>query len=107
MFCALSRTGIIILVTLNLSSANAFDLVWSKILSCGNGRACVVTHTVLVPARNITYAKIEDNKSEITTIFLCKNQFCILTETHVIGRKPTLDDVTSDYRGLSVPGCSV
>ena len=27
----------IIFVTFNLSSANAFNLVWSKILSCGNG----------------------------------------------------------------------
>ena len=36
MFCSLSKTEIIISVTFNLSSANAFNLVWSKILSCGN-----------------------------------------------------------------------
>ena len=28
---------IIIFVTFNLSPANAFNLAWSKILSCGNG----------------------------------------------------------------------
>ena len=37
MFSTLSKTEIIIFVTFNLSSANAFNLVWSKILSCGNG----------------------------------------------------------------------
>ena len=34
-FFTLSKTEIIIFVTFNLSSANAFSLVWSKILSCG------------------------------------------------------------------------
>ena len=37
MFSTLSVTEIIILVTFDLSSANTFHLVWSKILSCGNG----------------------------------------------------------------------
>ena len=37
MFSTLSKTEMIILVTFNLSSANAFNLVWSKILSCENG----------------------------------------------------------------------
>ena len=37
MFSTLSKTEIIIFVTFNLSSANAYNLVWSKILSCGNG----------------------------------------------------------------------
>ena len=37
MFSTLSKTEIIIFVTFNLSSANAFNLVWSKILSSGNG----------------------------------------------------------------------
>ena len=37
MFSTLSRTEIIIFVIFNLSSANAFNFVWSKILSCGNG----------------------------------------------------------------------
>ena len=36
-FSTLSKTNIIIFVTFNLSSADAFNLVWSKILSCGNG----------------------------------------------------------------------
>ena len=35
MFSTLSKTEIIIFVTFNLSSANAFNLVWSKILSRG------------------------------------------------------------------------
>ena len=37
MFSALSKTEIIIFVTFNLSFANAFNLVWSKILLCGCG----------------------------------------------------------------------
>ena len=37
MFSTLSKTEMIIFVTYNLSSANAFNLVRSKILSCGNG----------------------------------------------------------------------
>ena len=37
MFSSLSKSEIIIFVTFNLSSANAFNLVWSKIVSCGNG----------------------------------------------------------------------
>ena len=37
MFFTLPKTEIIIFVTSNLSSANAFNLVWSKILLCGNG----------------------------------------------------------------------
>ena len=37
MFSTLSKTEIIIFVTFNLSSANAFNLVCSKILLCGNG----------------------------------------------------------------------
>ena len=37
MFSTLSKTEIIIFVTFNLLSANAFNLVWSKILSRGNG----------------------------------------------------------------------
>ena len=37
MFSTRSKTGIIIFVTFNLLSANAFNLVWSKILLCGNG----------------------------------------------------------------------
>ena len=37
MFSVLSKTKIIIFVTFNLSFANAFNLVWSKFFSCGNG----------------------------------------------------------------------
>ena len=37
MFSTLSKKEIIIFVSFNLSSANAFNLIWSKILSCGNG----------------------------------------------------------------------
>ena len=37
MFSTLSKTEIIIFVTFNMSSANAFSFIWSKILSCGNG----------------------------------------------------------------------
>ena len=37
MFSTLSKTEIIIFVTFNFSSANAFTLVWSKILSSVNG----------------------------------------------------------------------
>ena len=37
MFSTLSKTEIIIFVTFNLSSANASNLVWSKILGYGNG----------------------------------------------------------------------
>ena len=37
MFYTLSKTEIIIFVKFNLLSANAFNLVWSKVLSCGNG----------------------------------------------------------------------
>ena len=37
MFSTLSKTKIIFFVTLNLSSANGLNLVWSKILLCGNG----------------------------------------------------------------------
>ena len=36
-FSTLSKAEIIIFVTISLSSANAFNLVWSKILLCGNG----------------------------------------------------------------------
>ena len=36
MFSTVSKTEIIIFVSFNLLSANAFNLVWSKIL-CGNG----------------------------------------------------------------------
>ena len=44
MFSTLSKTEIIIFVISNLSSANAFNLVWSKILLCGKGlrRFCVI-----------------------------------------------------------------
>ena len=47
MFSTLSKTEIIIFLTFNLSSANAFNLVWSKILSCGNGlkNKCRFTNT--------------------------------------------------------------
>ena len=41
MFSTLSKTEIIIFVTFNLSSANAFNLVWSKIVSRGNGLYCL------------------------------------------------------------------
>ena len=37
MFSTPSKTEIIIFVTFNLSSANAFNLVWSKTLSSSNG----------------------------------------------------------------------
>ena len=37
MFSTLSKTEIISFITFNLLSANAFNLDWSKILSCGNG----------------------------------------------------------------------
>ena len=37
MFSTPSKTEITIFVTFNLSSANALNLVTSKILSCGNG----------------------------------------------------------------------
>ena len=37
MFSTLTKTEIIIFVIFNLSSANAFNLVWSNILSCGKG----------------------------------------------------------------------
>ena len=37
MFSTLSMTEIVIFVTFNLSYANAVNLVWCKILSCGNG----------------------------------------------------------------------
>ena len=36
-FSTLSNIEIIIFVTFDSSSANAFSLVWSKIFSCGNG----------------------------------------------------------------------
>ena len=36
-FSTLLKTEHIIFITFNLSCANAFNLVWSKILSCGNG----------------------------------------------------------------------
>ena len=37
MFSTLSKTEMIIFVRFNLSSTNAFNLVWFKILFCGNG----------------------------------------------------------------------
>ena len=37
MFSALSKTEIVIFFICNLSSANAFNLVWSQIFSCGKG----------------------------------------------------------------------
>ena len=37
MFSTLSKTEMTNFVTFNLSSANAFNLIWSKILSSGNG----------------------------------------------------------------------
>ena len=37
MLSTLSKTEIIIFVSFNLSSADVFNLVWFKILSCGNG----------------------------------------------------------------------
>ena len=36
MFSTLSKTEIITFVTFNLSSANAFNLIWSKLFLCGN-----------------------------------------------------------------------
>ena len=36
-FLLYQRQEVLIFVTFNLSSANAFNLVWSKILLCGNG----------------------------------------------------------------------
>ena len=68
MFSTLSKTEITFFVTFNLSSANAFNLVWSKILSCRKGlrlshaaplteyraseRVCVVTHKVFCSCEN-------------------------------------------------------
>ena len=45
LFSTLSKTEIIIFVTFNLSFANAFNLVWSKFLSCGNGLVRHITLT--------------------------------------------------------------
>ena len=36
MFSTLSKTEITVFVTFNLSSANAFNLLWSKFFLCGN-----------------------------------------------------------------------
>ena len=50
MFSTVSKTEIIIFVTFNLSSANAVNLVWSKILLCGNGLSMQILtlyHTIL------------------------------------------------------------
>ena len=46
MFYTLSKAEIRIFVTFNLLSANAFNLVWSKILSCGNGLSLYATTKV-------------------------------------------------------------
>ena len=45
MFSTLSKTEITIFVTFNLFSTNAFNLVWSKILSCWKG----LTHYQTMP----------------------------------------------------------
>ena len=42
MFSTLSKTEIIIFVTFNLSFASGFNLVWFKILLCGNGLSNVM-----------------------------------------------------------------
>ena len=47
MFSTLSKTEIIISVAFNLSSADAFNLVWSKILLCGNGLIYTVSKKLL------------------------------------------------------------
>ena len=44
MFSSLSKTEITIFVTFHLWSANAFNLVWSKILSCGNGLSAYISY---------------------------------------------------------------
>ena len=53
-FLSQSKTDIIIFVTFNLSSANAFNLVWSRILLCGKGLRelfyCVVSSSVYSPS---------------------------------------------------------
>ena len=41
-FSTLSQKEIVIFVMFNLSSANASNLVWSKILSCGNGLSHII-----------------------------------------------------------------
>ena len=43
MFSTLSKTEVIIFVIFDLSSANAFSLVWSKILLCGNELSLVLS----------------------------------------------------------------
>ena len=65
MFSALSKTEITILVTFSLSSANAFNLVWSKILSCGNG----LTGTVVA-------SKYVFNVISIETLQIANSTIC-------------------------------
>ena len=61
MFSTLSKSEIIIFVTFNLSSANAFNLVQFKILSCGNGltsgHVCSAIELTDLPTKKLTYAK--------------------------------------------------
>ena len=57
-FSTLSKTEIIIFVTYNLSSANAIKLVWSKILSCGNGLKDGICHEIVVRKEKILLPSI-------------------------------------------------
>ena len=66
------HTEIIIFATFNMSSANAFNLVWSKILSCGNGLRymiffCGSTHDTISAGR-IILLPIKDHLGFIFSI---------------------------------------
>ena len=67
-FSTLSKTEIIVFGTFNLLSANAFSLVWSKILSCGNG-----LNKYLTVFTNHSYKPFwsSDGKNKTTSDWLC------------------------------------
>ena len=70
MFSPLSKTEITFFVTFNLSSANAFNLVWSNILLFGNGlKRFFVTSAVSQNSEN-QYCKWEPEEIVLSCIFV-------------------------------------
>ena len=81
MFSTLSKTEIIIFVTFNLSSANAFSLVWCKILSCGNGFKSIWKIGTLSVLQKFTYDELCTFKLNMSS-FSIHHQFLQYTWVH-------------------------
>ena len=75
MFSTLSATEIIIFVTFNLSSANAVNSVWPKILSCENGLKRVYISFKFVRVQKLSFGK---GLGDISSCKIHKNAFLSL-----------------------------